>query len=325
MPGKIFDLNQEKDKRTIFRIQKTKDDPYVRINKLCLHDSNLSCKAKGLLGYMLSLPDNWVFHRDELLKHSSDGRKSLLSAIKELKEAGYLKVTPERNNSGRIVRWSTYVFESPQNIQITEKGILDKNQNPLFDNVENPECGKGTPNNKIQIQTNYKKTTQQEVSFVSKSIAAPKGISTQDSNVVVALMERLKYLAVSKVLVTSWLKKHGLKYVTEKIELTEDQKPHNPEGFLNRAIAQDWKPTLPRHSEGKGEGSNKLIYPSHDENTSWYNSLTNEDKLKCLQVASFKHPMFKTHLKHQQTSVLEATFPDHGLFKMFMSLLGRAK
>ena len=114
MLGKIFDLNKENEKRTIFRIQKTKDDPYARINKECLQNVNLSWKAKGFLAYMLSLPDDWVFHRDELLKHSSDGRKSLLSAIRELKNTVYLKIVAEKNISGRFVRWITCVFEFPQ-------------------------------------------------------------------------------------------------------------------------------------------------------------------------------------------------------------------
>ena len=70
-------------------------------------------KAKGLHCYMLSMPDDWVFHREELVKHFSDGIKALRAALKELEEFGYVRIFAERVK-GKIVGWHTVVFETPE-------------------------------------------------------------------------------------------------------------------------------------------------------------------------------------------------------------------
>jgi len=98
--------------RNIIRALKNKDNPYVQINKTVLNDPNLSMKAKGLHCYMLSMPDDWEFHREELVTHFTDGMSALKSALKELKEAGYIKIEPVFVN-GKIAYWQTLVFETP--------------------------------------------------------------------------------------------------------------------------------------------------------------------------------------------------------------------
>lgn len=97
-----------------FRVMKNKENPYVMINKEFLSDENLSWKAKGLLAYILSLPDDWQLYESELVKHSSDGKDSLKSTIKELIERGYV-VRGERirNSSGHMGGYSYEVFENP--------------------------------------------------------------------------------------------------------------------------------------------------------------------------------------------------------------------
>ena len=46
-----------------------KEMNYTIINNTGLKDKSLSLKAKGLLAYMLSLPDDWIFYETELIKH----------------------------------------------------------------------------------------------------------------------------------------------------------------------------------------------------------------------------------------------------------------
>lgn len=144
---------------------------------------------------------------------------------------------------------------------------------------------------------------------------------------VVVLMEKLKLIEVSEVLVKRWLKKHGAEYVMEKVDYTISVERENPAGFLNNAITQDWKPSP---EKGKRQANYKErpsepVYPSHDENVAWYNSLTDEDKLKHLQAALFKYKIFEEHLKYHKTSVLDANFNGHSLFRVLMSLIGRAE
>jgi hypothetical protein len=324
----VLSIQEEKDKRTIFRIQKTKDDPYIRINKGCLQDSRLSWKAKGLLAYMLSLPDDWVFHRDELLKHSPDGRKSLLSTIKELKEAGYLKVVPEKNDNGRVVRWNTHVFEFPQiplkNVQNTQKGILDKNQNPLFENVEKPECGKGTTTNKTRLKTNKLKNNKQSHDYTQAKPEPQKSSHQADPSVVVDLMEKLKEWLVAKTILRTWLKKHSVEYILEKIEYTKAYATKNPAGLLRRAIENNYKLHLSKETNLYSPPS-ETVWPSHEENVAWYNGLSQEQKIECLNAGVSRHPYFEGHLKHAKVSVLDANFTENSFFKMLMQLVGRAQ
>lgn len=109
-----MNTDQVNKKINIFRVCKNKNNPYLLLNKTALHDSRLSWKAKGIHSYMLSMPDDWVFHRDELATHATDGIDSLKSGLAELGNTGYIEIKMIRDAKGRIVGWETVVFEQPQ-------------------------------------------------------------------------------------------------------------------------------------------------------------------------------------------------------------------
>ena len=97
----------------IYRIKKNTN--YVVLDRTALNDCRLSWKAKGIVSYMLSMPDDWTFYWEELSKHSIDGLASLKSGLKELKKYGYLVRYPVKDNkTGKIEEWETVVYESPQ-------------------------------------------------------------------------------------------------------------------------------------------------------------------------------------------------------------------
>jgi hypothetical protein len=100
------------DKR-IIRKAKNREHPYVVMDKRVLQDERLSLKARGLMCFFLSLPDDWSVHFDELVRHFPDGRFSVRSAILELKRLGYVKVIPSRNERGIIRGWEYHIFEDP--------------------------------------------------------------------------------------------------------------------------------------------------------------------------------------------------------------------
>lgn len=76
--------------QSIFRVQKDNDNPYIMLNKGFLNNPNLSWKAKGLLAYLLNLPNDWKIHEKEVIAHSKDGRYSYRKALKELINLGYV-------------------------------------------------------------------------------------------------------------------------------------------------------------------------------------------------------------------------------------------
>ncbi|MEC3159134.1 DnaD domain protein [Bacillus thuringiensis] len=96
-------------------IRVKKDSNYSVINNTGLKDERLSWKAKGILAYALTLPDDWTFHISELARHAKDGEDSLRTGFKELKELGYVKRYPVSDgNTKKITRWDTEIYETPQ-------------------------------------------------------------------------------------------------------------------------------------------------------------------------------------------------------------------
>tara|TARA_R110000868_G_scaffold182762_3_gene423820 strand:+ start:206 stop:1090 length:885 start_codon:yes stop_codon:yes gene_type:complete len=89
------------------------DDPFVRFHKNIAVDARLSWKAKGILTYAFSRPNNWKFYKSEILKHSSDGESALDSGLKELENAGYLYRVTNHDKSGRLQGWDWHFFEEP--------------------------------------------------------------------------------------------------------------------------------------------------------------------------------------------------------------------
>lgn len=97
-----------------FRIQKNRENPYVMLDKFSVNDSGLSWKAKGLLAYLLSKPDDWVVKEHDLVAHAKDGRASMRAGLEELIQAGYLvKYGRRRDDKGRLYENEYQVFERP--------------------------------------------------------------------------------------------------------------------------------------------------------------------------------------------------------------------
>lgn len=105
---------------------------FTMISNVGLRDERLSYKSKGLLAYMLSLPDDWVFYESELVNHSIDGKASVKSGLKELQEAGYLTRQRKRNDKGHLKETLWEISDEPMSDYPTlEKPMLEK---PTLDN-----------------------------------------------------------------------------------------------------------------------------------------------------------------------------------------------
>ena len=132
-----MESNNKNNKNTdkgIIRVQKNKENPYVMINKGFLENVELSWKAKGLLTYLLSRPDNWQIYVSHLIKQSTDGNTAVRSALKELKTFGYLQKYPVRIGN-KIVYWESLVYEIPfeENERIKSKKICDDEEIIIYE------------------------------------------------------------------------------------------------------------------------------------------------------------------------------------------------
>ena len=94
-----------------FRVNKNVN--YTVMSNHHLQDKRLSLKAKGLLSYMLSLPDDWDYSLKGLTVGCKDGLDSVRTAVLELEEHGCVRRQKVRNAKGQIIDYDYQVYESP--------------------------------------------------------------------------------------------------------------------------------------------------------------------------------------------------------------------
>lgn len=98
---------------SVIRVNKTKN--YTVMSNYHLRDKGLSLKAIGLLSKILSLPDNWDYSISGLVAICKEQRSAVESALKELRENGYVtvdKLMPNQTESGRI-EYVYNIYENP--------------------------------------------------------------------------------------------------------------------------------------------------------------------------------------------------------------------
>lgn len=137
-----------------FRIQK-RENPFVQIDKTMIYDNQLSFKAKGILSYLLSRPDDWKVYEVEIVKHAKDGRDSVRSGIKELVDCGYIERKKIRGEKGKFEGYEYLVYETS-----------DHNG---FSNNGNSYNGK--PNTTNKEITNNKITDNKKIYLISENEA----------------------------------------------------------------------------------------------------------------------------------------------------------
>ena len=95
----------------IYRSEKTKD--YVVMSNVFLQRKDLSIKTKGLLAYMLSLPDDWKFTIGGLTSQLKECKSSVAAMLNELECNGYLRRHYTRTADGKIAEAVYEIFEQP--------------------------------------------------------------------------------------------------------------------------------------------------------------------------------------------------------------------
>ena len=149
----------------VFRINKTKN--YTVMSNYHLKDKKLSFKAKGLLSYMLSLPDDWDYSVEGLCKAGKDNKSAIRSALEELKDNKYLiinKLMPNESKSGRIE--SEYIIFEVPNEEKQKPKI-----NSCFSEVENqPQINTKKQNTKIKKNIKKKNTNFNQRIYTDKEL-----------------------------------------------------------------------------------------------------------------------------------------------------------
>lgn len=89
---------------------------YTIIPNELYEDRRLNWQSIGLMGYLLSRPDDWDVRLHHLASLGFGGREATRAARRRLADAGWVVETTEHNAKGEI-RTVTWVFDTPDNTE----------------------------------------------------------------------------------------------------------------------------------------------------------------------------------------------------------------
>lgn len=128
---------------------------YLVMDKTAVEDRRLSWKARGLLAYLLSKPDDWQVRTPELIGASDpDGRTAVQSGLRELEDLGYIRRQRVKDERGRWSDWELLVYERPaqqterrqaENLTVGEPGSDANDSNHPTDEPETRLTGYRRP------------------------------------------------------------------------------------------------------------------------------------------------------------------------------------
>ena len=99
---------------------------YTPIRNDVARDDRLSYRGRGVLVRLLSNADGFQMTAADLAREGREGRSAILTALRELREAGYIRTTKKQDEHGR---WSTqtFVYDTPQptGVQKPDSGFPD--------------------------------------------------------------------------------------------------------------------------------------------------------------------------------------------------------
>ena len=116
-----------------------------------INDKRLDWKELGLLIYLLSKPDNWTVHTNQLVKERNLGRDGVRMIMKKLQECGYMGY--HRDSGGKTYWW---VSEKPQTDNPYKGVEKPQTEKP---HVENPVV---LVNTDCLVNTDIKTTTSRK-------------------------------------------------------------------------------------------------------------------------------------------------------------------
>lgn len=118
---------------------KLKND-FTQIPNTILRSEELTLEEKGMMCFLLSLPDNWVLYRKNLYNHLNDKPGTIDRVFRSLQKHGYiLSVKVIDPNTHTFIGWNHIVYDCKQNAEIE---IRRDRQTPKSANAE---IGKSAP------------------------------------------------------------------------------------------------------------------------------------------------------------------------------------
>ena len=157
----------------VIRVNNTKG--FTVMSNYHFQDKEISLKAKGLLGLMLSLPSNWDYSVNGLVAIVKENKAAVQTALKELEEHKYLKRTRVQDVTGRF-DYIYDIYEKPYDkLPCTENQCTDIQCTEV-------QCTENQP----QINTNKQITNKQNTKELNTNEYKEKNIKKESVNSVIA-------------------------------------------------------------------------------------------------------------------------------------------
>lgn len=99
----------------IVKRERTKN-PYSLIPNELVQNDDMTWAARGLMCYILSMPDDWVFYKTEVMKHGEKKRDAFNKTWMELQSFGYITKEYIRDKNGRYTS-ETKTFKGNDGIE----------------------------------------------------------------------------------------------------------------------------------------------------------------------------------------------------------------
>lgn len=110
-------------------------------------DSRLSRRARGLLVELLSHRDGWTTTIEQLVRNGPEGRDAIHTALRELRDLGYLRLEQARGDRARLGTVEYVIAQPPTAFQ----EAVD--QEAVHPEAENPRPKKTSSKNTTQEKT----------------------------------------------------------------------------------------------------------------------------------------------------------------------------
>lgn len=322
-------------------IKKHRTRNFTIIDNSCINDTKLPGEALALLVYVMSKPSDWEIIMKDVAKRFSIGRDKTYNLIRKLIELGYMKRIVLRNSDGSLGKTSILASDEPvfilgsandkqpltENQEVVTEEKADKQPLPEKPDTVNQEVDSLYTNKDIYKENNNNKSISNPIGACATPDSGEVTNIYPDKSVVVFFMKKIEGSGVTEPTLISWLRKHGEEYVSEKIRIYQSKGAiANPGGFLSSAIRFDWKDGTTKASAHTGKKEPTVTYPTLEENRTWFNQLSDNEKNGLEQLALIKQPTFKQMLdiSNPKLTVLDSQFPKSFLFKLLMELVGRS-
>lgn len=163
---------------SVIRVNNTKG--FTVMSNYHFQDKEISLKAKGLLGLMLSLPSNWDYSVNGLVAIVKENKAAVQTALKELEEHKYLKRTRVQDETGRF-DYVYDIYEKPYDkLPCTENQCTDIQCTEV--QCTEVQCTENQP----QINTNKQSTNKQNTNELNTNEYKEKNIKKESVNSVIS-------------------------------------------------------------------------------------------------------------------------------------------